>query len=85
MPGLDGWETSKIIKSNAALAGIKIYIVTAKPIDKRTPKLNECGADGYLLKPFKADDLLALVQSFASHRPKGGPEQEGAEREPQRT
>lgn len=84
MPGLDGWETSKIIKSNAALAGIKIYIVTAKPIDKRTPKLNECGADGYLLKPFKADDLLALVQSFASHRPKGGPEQEGAEREPQR-
>lgn len=70
MPGLDGWETCQIIKSNAALAGIKVYMVTAKPIDKRNVKLGESGADGYMLKPFKAEDLLALVQSFESHRPR---------------
>ena len=67
MPGMDGWETCKRIRSNAALAGIKIYMVTAKPVDKGLVQLHECGADGFLLKPFKADDLLGLVQSF---RPK---------------
>jgi len=68
MPGMDGWETCKRIKSNAAISGIKVYMVTAKPIDKGLAQLHDCGADGYLIKPFKADDLLGLVQSFRPRR-----------------
>lgn len=64
MPGMDGWETCRRIKSNAAISGIKVYMVTAKPVDKSLAQLHECGADGYLIKPFKADDLLGLVQSY---------------------
>jgi PAS domain S-box-containing protein len=64
MPGIDGWETCRRIKSNAAISGIKVYMVTAKPVDKSLAQLHECGADGYLTKPFKADDLLGLVQSY---------------------
>ncbi|MBL7647955.1 MAG: response regulator [Candidatus Hydrogenedentes bacterium] len=64
MPGIDGWETCRRIKSNAAISGIKVYMVTAKPVDKSLAQLHECGADGYLIKPFKADDLLGLVQSY---------------------
>lgn len=64
MPGMDGWETCRRIKSNAAISGIKVYMVTAKPVDKSLSQLHECGADGYLIKPFKADDLLGLVQSY---------------------
>ncbi len=70
MPGIDGWEVCSKIKSNAALSGIKVYVVTAKPVDKSLDKVQASGADGYLLKPFKSDDLLALVQGFENRRPK---------------
>ncbi|MBI3119467.1 MAG: response regulator, partial [Candidatus Hydrogenedentes bacterium] len=66
MPGLDGWETCARIKGDPALRGVLVYFVTAKPIDKSLSRVQECGADGYLLKPFKAEDLLALVQGFES-------------------
>jgi signal transduction histidine kinase/DNA-binding response OmpR family regulator len=71
MPGIDGWETCRQMKTNATVAGLKVYMVTAKPIDKTMSEIRECGADGYLLKPFKAEELLALVQGFEAHRPKG--------------
>jgi len=64
MPGMDGWETCQKIKSDSALKGIKIYMVTAKPIDYNTPEMSESGADGFLLKPFRPEDLIQLVQGL---------------------
>ncbi|MBX3180527.1 MAG: response regulator [Candidatus Hydrogenedentes bacterium] len=77
MPGMDGWETCRRIKSNSAISGIKIYMVTAKPIDKSLAQLHECGADGYLMKPFKADDLVGLVQSYRPRKRAVGPAESG--------
>ena len=64
MPGMDGWETCKRIREIDALAGIKIYLVTAKPIDHGKLLLNNCTADGFLLKPFRAEDLVQLAQGL---------------------
>lgn len=64
MPGMDGWETCLRIKSNPDLAGIQVYMVTAKPITQDTLAMKESGADGLLLKPFRSDDLLQLLQSL---------------------
>jgi PAS domain S-box-containing protein len=61
MPGLDGWEVCRMIKSDSFLTGIKIHLVTAKPIDRSTSRLQDVGADGYLSKPFRAEDLIELV------------------------
>jgi len=66
MPGMDGWETCRRIKSDASLAGIKVCFVTAKPIDISQPRMQECGIDGCLLKPFKSEDLVGLVQGFTT-------------------
>jgi len=68
MPGLDGWETCARIRANPALAGVKVYLVTAKAVDKTLQQIQESGADGYLLKPFKAEDLLTLIQGFETSR-----------------
>ena len=68
MPGMDGWEACAHIKSNPALSGVKVYLVTAKAIDKTIQQIKDSGADGYLLKPFKSEDLLALVQRFEASR-----------------
>ncbi|NIA13051.1 MAG: response regulator [Nitrospiraceae bacterium] len=64
MPGLDGWEVCRRIRSDASLAGLKVYLVTAKPIDKTPGKVLEVGADGYFLKPFKPDELSEVVHDI---------------------
>ncbi|MDZ4858294.1 MAG: response regulator [Candidatus Hydrogenedentes bacterium] len=68
MPGMDGWESCKKLKRDHVLAGIKVFMVTAKPVDSGSARYREYGADGYLLKPFHADDLLELVQAVAEPR-----------------
>jgi PAS domain S-box-containing protein len=62
MPGLDGWETCRRIKADPELTGIRVYMVTAKPIDQNTLRDQQAGADGYLLKPFRPEDLLELLR-----------------------
>ncbi|MBN2309355.1 MAG: response regulator [Candidatus Hydrogenedentes bacterium] len=68
MPGMDGWEACSRIKSDRALAGIKIFMVTAKPVDTEAPHVRQAKVDGYLMKPFKAEDLTELVQGCLSLR-----------------
>ena len=64
MPGMDGFDACLKLKTNPHLAGIKVYLVTAKPVDRNIGKVHECGADGFLLKPFHAEDLLHLVRGL---------------------
>lgn len=64
MPGLDGWEVCRQIKSDRALAGVKVYLVTAKPVDRNPARVQEVGADGYFLKPFRPDHLTELVHGL---------------------
>jgi CheY-like chemotaxis protein len=64
MPGIDGWEACRRIKSDPSLQGIKVYMVTAKPIDPRAVRTREAGADGYLMKPFRPEDLVELVKGI---------------------
>jgi CheY-like chemotaxis protein len=69
MPGMDGWETSYRIKGEPALRGIQVYMVTAKPIEPNGIEMKDSRADGYLLKPFRPEDLLQLVQSLELKTP----------------
>jgi PAS domain S-box-containing protein len=62
MPGIDGWETCRQIKSDASLSGTKVYLATAKPIDSNVIRQQDCGCDGYILKPFRTEDLIELVR-----------------------
>lgn len=64
MPGMDGFEVCRRIKADERLSAMKIYMVTAKPIDTSSPRAAAAGADGYLLKPFRAEDLIELVHSL---------------------
>jgi len=64
MPGLDGWETCRQIKSDSTLEGIRVFMVTAKPIDKTEERARRSGADGFLFKPFRPEDLIELVRGL---------------------
>ena len=64
MPGIDGWETCRRIKFDPALAEVNVFLVSAKPIDQETRRIQECRADGYLLKPFRSEELLEIVREL---------------------
>ncbi len=64
MPGVSGWEVCRKIKGDPTLSGIKIAMVTAKYINSSMTRPQDSGADGFLTKPFKAQELLELVQGF---------------------
>ncbi|MCH7909188.1 MAG: response regulator [Candidatus Hydrogenedentes bacterium] len=69
MPGTDGWETCSRIKSDPELSQINVYMVTAKPIHKNLGRMHESGSDGFLLKPFRPEDLIQLVRGLELHTP----------------
>ncbi|NDB83399.1 MAG: PleD family two-component system response regulator [Alphaproteobacteria bacterium] len=65
MPGMDGFETCKKIKSNPETMQIPVIMVTAlSDIEDRVKGL-ESGADEFLTKPVNDHALLARVRSLS--------------------
>ena len=62
MPGMDGLELCRRIRSNDVVNHIPIVIVTAKISDQERIKGIEAGADAYLAKPFNVDELRSIVE-----------------------
>lgn len=63
MPQMDGFEVSRIIKSNPKSQKIPIIFITAKTDSDSIVKGFELGAVDYLTKPFKTPELLARVRT----------------------
>ena len=62
MPGLDGFGVLAQAQADAALSRIPFIFLTALNEEGALRKGMERGADDYLTKPFKAEDLVASVQ-----------------------
>jgi CheY-like chemotaxis protein len=64
MPKMSGTEVLRWIRGQSIVKKTKVLIFTSseKPEDVKTA--NEIGADGYLLKPTKFDDLKKLVKQI---------------------
>ena len=63
LPGLDGYEATRRIKSKPALAGIPIIAVTSYALSGDDSKAKEAGCDDYVSKPFSPRALLQKVQA----------------------
>ncbi|HEX7051432.1 MAG TPA: PleD family two-component system response regulator [Longimicrobiales bacterium] len=64
MPGLDGYEVTRRIKSNPALPFIPIILVTARVSTQDKVAGLDAGADDYLTKPIDFAELEARVRSM---------------------
>lgn len=63
MPGLDGFETCKIIKENQKLANIPVIFLTARTdLNDIVSGFNLGGVD-YISKPFSKEELLVRVRN----------------------
>jgi diguanylate cyclase (GGDEF)-like protein len=68
MPGLDGIETVKRLKSNPALATTPVIMLTAhREIEYKT-RAFAAGGDDYVVKPFEFDELDARIRAMLRKR-----------------
>ena len=63
LPGKDGLEVCRILKSRPETAGIAIIMLTAKVEEIDTILGLEMGADDYVTKPFSPRELTARVKA----------------------
>ena len=61
LPGLDGLATCRIMRAQPSLAGVPIYMLTAKVRHEDHEASRKAGADGHIEKPFKGRELVDLV------------------------
>ena len=64
LPGMDGYETTRRIKSNTALRQIPIIAVTSYALSGDDAKAMEAGCDAYVTKPFSPRALLAKIREY---------------------
>jgi len=62
MPTMDGISALKLIRENAALAGVPVVMVSVDSHPETTRKCNELGCSGYLTKPVDINDLHFILQ-----------------------
>ncbi len=70
LPKLSGYEVCALLKKDAAYQKIPIVMCSAKAQEKDEKIGLECGADAYVRKPFKAQDLIQQIRSLVHP---GGP------------
>ncbi len=63
MPGLDGVEVLRRIRSSAATAALPVVLLTAKSMSADKVVGLTAGADDYIVKPFDTLELLARVHT----------------------
>ena len=62
LPGIDGFETCKLLKSNEITEQVPIIMLTAKSQEADKVAGLELGADDYITKPFSPRELLARIK-----------------------
>ncbi|MGY0038924.1 response regulator [Pedobacter sp. NJ-S-72] len=68
MPGIDGFETTGIIRdiSGSYYKNVPIIALTASTLKNDHYKFQECGMNGHVLKPFNPEEIKKLLFGFLS-------------------
>ena len=77
LPKLNGYEICTMLKQDTRYRGIPIILFTAKAQEKDEKLGMECGANAYVRKPFRAQELLEKIRVLitASQQPQISVEQ----------
>lgn len=64
MPEMDGHELSRRVKTDPRLADIPFILITALSEPSEAIKGLQCGADGFLTKPYDEEHLVSRLKFF---------------------
>jgi CheY-like chemotaxis protein len=66
MPRRTGLEVLADLRADPVLAGIKVLLLSARVQEADISRGVAAGADAYLAKPFRSQDLVAAVERLAA-------------------
>jgi CheY-like chemotaxis protein len=64
LPGLNGLEATRVLKSDPDTADIPVVILSAGSVPEDDLQMREAGCSGLILKPFATEEFLNTVSSF---------------------
>lgn len=67
LPLMDGWEVLERIRSDPRTSSMKVLVLTAHAQEETREKADRGGADAFLTKPFRPDDLRAVALGLLSN------------------
>ena len=67
LPQMDGITICRLLKADPKTARVPLYMLTAKAKKTDVETATKAGADGYIHKPFRATELMELIERL---RPK---------------
>lgn len=71
LPGMDGMEAIRILKSDPTTRSIPVIALTSFAMKGEEEKIRASGCDAYLAKPYHYKELLAAVDRQLEIRPAG--------------
>jgi DNA-binding response OmpR family regulator len=66
LPSLSGFEVLKAVRSDPAIAGLPVLMLTAKGQEKDRRLAEDLGANAFVTKPFSNTDVLSRVAALAT-------------------
>ena len=66
MPRMDGFELLRSIRASETLRHLPVVMITSRIADKHRDHAQELGANEYLGKPYSEDELLQVLERYAS-------------------
>jgi CheY-like chemotaxis protein len=61
LPKMDGWQVLSRIRSDARTKDLKVLVLTAHAQEETRERADRDGADGFITKPFRPDDLRKVA------------------------
>ena len=68
MPGMDGYELCRRVKSDAGLRDLPLILLTSLSAPQDIIRGLECGADNFVVKPYDEAFLLARIRTVLANR-----------------
>ena len=62
MPGMDGWEVARVIKNHPDFGDTRVVMLTARSGFADKQEGLRSGADDYIVKPIRLDELATRVE-----------------------
>ena len=62
MPGMDGWEATRLIRENPDWAGVRIVALTAHAMQGDRERAISVGCDDMLTKPYRPLELIDAIR-----------------------
>jgi len=64
LPEMDGWSVLEYIRGDERTANLKVLVLTAHAQEETRQRADKGGADAFITKPFRPDDLRRVAMEL---------------------